>query len=299
MTRSALLAVLWLCGCDQAFGIETTHHRGGIDSDGDGIRDADDNCPSVPNPLQTDSDGDGFGDACDDCPLVANVQGEDVDHDGIGDACDPHPIDAGDCLLVLDAFTDPAGFAAHWTIIGDNGDLPAVAIAAGAITIAPNGSDAGGILSNDPPEASGVQVAGSGDGLETSGLAMSTIAYGSGFPRYDCGLGHAVVCSGTVALDQMSAGAMPGYTCGELSSAPIGDALLLRATLSAASPANPNPALRCRVDYGVAVGVATLGPNPLTPGRAAALVSGATLTVTAVAAYSFTPSTACPPTTFR
>lgn len=35
------------------------------DSDGDGIFDAEDNCPTVSNPDQTDSDGDGIGDACD------------------------------------------------------------------------------------------------------------------------------------------------------------------------------------------------------------------------------------------
>jgi alpha-tubulin suppressor-like RCC1 family protein len=35
------------------------------DSDGDGIADAYDNCPTVSNPDQADSDGDGVGDACD------------------------------------------------------------------------------------------------------------------------------------------------------------------------------------------------------------------------------------------
>lgn len=35
------------------------------DADGDGIADASDNCPQVPNPDQADSDGDGLGDACD------------------------------------------------------------------------------------------------------------------------------------------------------------------------------------------------------------------------------------------
>lgn len=34
------------------------------DTDDDGINDADDNCPSTPNPDQTDTDGDGIGDAC-------------------------------------------------------------------------------------------------------------------------------------------------------------------------------------------------------------------------------------------
>jgi thrombospondin type 3 repeat protein len=39
------------------------------DSDGDGVPDSSDNCPSVANPGQQDSDGDGIGDACDPTPL--------------------------------------------------------------------------------------------------------------------------------------------------------------------------------------------------------------------------------------
>ena len=37
----------------------------GDDIDGDGVRDAQDNCPDLVNPDQADSDGDGIGDACD------------------------------------------------------------------------------------------------------------------------------------------------------------------------------------------------------------------------------------------
>jgi hypothetical protein len=37
------------------------------DRDGDGVCDADDNCPDVANPDQADGDGDGIGDACDPC----------------------------------------------------------------------------------------------------------------------------------------------------------------------------------------------------------------------------------------
>ena len=41
------------------------------DQDGDGVCDADDNCPLVANPSQADADGDGLGDACDPCTGAA------------------------------------------------------------------------------------------------------------------------------------------------------------------------------------------------------------------------------------
>ncbi len=61
------------------------------DSDGDGVCDAFDNCPSVPNPDQSDRDGDGVGDACDNCPDTPNPDQADSSGDGIGDACDNCP----------------------------------------------------------------------------------------------------------------------------------------------------------------------------------------------------------------
>lgn len=75
------------------------------DSDGDGVPDSSDNCPSAFNPGQADTDGDGQGDACDtfddrdsdgdgvkngsdNCVNDANPGQADTDGDGVGDACD-------------------------------------------------------------------------------------------------------------------------------------------------------------------------------------------------------------------
>jgi hypothetical protein len=71
------------------------------DTDGDGISDYLDNCPTVFNPDQADRDGDGTGDVCDDdrdgdgvpnltdnCPDTPNPDQADLNHDGVGDVCD-------------------------------------------------------------------------------------------------------------------------------------------------------------------------------------------------------------------
>lgn len=70
------------------------------DSDGDGIVNSADNCPSIANPTQTNSDGDGFGDACDNCPTVTNPSQLDSNQNNIGDACDYVCADAnGDAAV--------------------------------------------------------------------------------------------------------------------------------------------------------------------------------------------------------
>jgi hypothetical protein len=61
------------------------------DTDGDGIADQDDLCPTIADPTQPDADGDHRGDACDNCPATPNNDQADSDGDGIGDACDPTP----------------------------------------------------------------------------------------------------------------------------------------------------------------------------------------------------------------
>jgi hypothetical protein len=123
---------LFFCGdpdlepsCDPARPMEFPARNGVEDQDGDGIADADDNCPAVFNPLrpmdggtQADEDQDSVGDACDVCPLSPdndcelpdpidsdgdgvgiddncpvdeNEDQADADKDGVGDVCDACP----------------------------------------------------------------------------------------------------------------------------------------------------------------------------------------------------------------
>ena len=88
------------------------------DFDGDGVADALDNCPTVPNPAQDDSsDGDGVGDDCDTClgvfnppfagivtPNMTFVNGQrDDDGDGTGNRCDfKYAGNAGTLIAPLD-----------------------------------------------------------------------------------------------------------------------------------------------------------------------------------------------------
>jgi hypothetical protein len=71
------------------------------DTDGDGVLDVNDNCPSIANADQADNDSDELGDVCDpdddndgvadgddNCPLTANTTQDDFDGDGLGDVCD-------------------------------------------------------------------------------------------------------------------------------------------------------------------------------------------------------------------
>ena len=63
---------------------------GCVDTDGDGVCDNVDNCPTVPNPDQKDSNGNGIGDACE--IVVAKC---DIDGDGDIDSIDINLIRAG------------------------------------------------------------------------------------------------------------------------------------------------------------------------------------------------------------
>ena len=58
----------------------------GVDTDGDSVSDATDNCLNIANADQIDTDGDGFGDACDLCEGFEDAA--DIEHDGVPDGCD-------------------------------------------------------------------------------------------------------------------------------------------------------------------------------------------------------------------
>ncbi len=91
--------------CEPLRPMEFPARNGVEDSDGDGIADADDDCPRVFNPIrpmdggvQADEDQDGIGDACDVCPLDSQQRCEvpdlfDQDGDGIPNTDDNCPAD--------------------------------------------------------------------------------------------------------------------------------------------------------------------------------------------------------------
>ena len=94
------------------------------DLDGDGLLNAQDNCPQMFNADQHDEDHDGRGDACDNCPANANANQADSTEvavmmftDGVGDACDLRPALAGDKLVHFYSFADPMQGSA-WTGTG-------------------------------------------------------------------------------------------------------------------------------------------------------------------------------------
>jgi Thrombospondin type 3 repeat len=87
------------------------------DIDGDGVKNAADNCPKVGNPDQANDDGDAFGDACDPCPPFPDGVVVDPDGDGVSGLCDPFPLTGGDHIALFESFRGP-GLPAGWVALG-------------------------------------------------------------------------------------------------------------------------------------------------------------------------------------
>jgi len=145
------------------------------DSDGDGIVDTLDQCPSTPNNTQVnaegcpDRDGDGIVDTLDQCPSTPNntqVNAEgcpDRDGDGIADTDDAFPDDASE-----DGDSDGDG-------VGDRGDYcPGTAVgvqvnAQGCLDTDGDGvADIDDPFPNDPFDNSGPEGDSDGDGVNNS-----------------------------------------------------------------------------------------------------------------------------------
>jgi len=113
---SVLTVVIGEKGLVQAIDLSTL-----VDSDGDNLNNAFDNCPETANENQADGDGDGVGDVCDNCPGIANADQVDLNGNGIGYVCDSTDTD-GDSMP--DEYEIRLGLLAgtHDGIKDDDGD---------------------------------------------------------------------------------------------------------------------------------------------------------------------------------
>jgi gliding motility-associated-like protein len=129
------------------------------DSDGDGVLDANDNCPSVANANQADFDGDGIGDVCD----------TDIDGDGLPNADDPDDNNAdtdGDGIPDgADADVDGDGTVDNGTDTDGDGIPDSVDVDVDGDGVPDNGTDADGDGINDANDTRDDTADDDGDGI--------------------------------------------------------------------------------------------------------------------------------------
>jgi len=292
-----VLAALWLCACNQVYGIEeTVAVDDKLDSDGDTVPNVLDNCPDDANKPQYDEDGDGFGDVCDNCPLIVNAHQTDVDQDNVGDTCDPHPVATGDCTVLFDSFNEPGTVATHWDVedTAVNGDAMIDDSVAGSVMLIPPPVDAHSALLTARGLTGSFDVMISGDTLTNSpvisGARIEAVTNASGFASYyGCGVqipsGVTVPSGGPTTYAPTS------------SMNPLGTKLVARLVTRDVSGSLH---LRCRVDYGIALGALDVGaPTVISAARTGVLALWTPVRIDAIHITTFDPSGAQCAAVFR
>lgn len=290
------VAVVALTACNQVFGLDhTTVIDAGLispdapDRDHDGIADEVDNCADSANPEQSDVDRDGLGDVCDNCPVVANPGQEDAgDHDGIGDRCDPNPSRTGDCLLLFDAFADPASFAMHWAVAPAQ-YASSVTATNGRATIAAAPGPAAVFSRDIQTGANSIQLLGAKPDFKSgeAGLVLEGAEdFGTGFM---CRITTAQAPSSMYA--QLAGMVSPSNP---FSTDPITSDLFLR--LDVPTTAFQGDIVQCRADWGIAVATVRTGSTLGFPtGTGTGVMGSATpVELHAIAFYGLMTDPTCP-----
>jgi hypothetical protein len=285
--------MLCVVGCNEVYDLDPTVLTT-FDRDEDGVQDAVDNCPDVPNADQSDEDHDVVGDRCDNCPLVANATQQALaDADGVGDACDPRPDVDGDCLIVVDTFRDPTAFAAHWSVLAEPGDTPDVRPEVDSVAITSHADFAVAIVARDDngnvmTGVHDVQLLARSKPVVLYAAVVAAVSNASR-PRggYACSLFGNVdevvhVTNDGIMVQNAS-----------MSSEPVLDRLLLRLVIDGNE-------LGCRIEHGIAVGGLRVSvvPTPISGGPGAS-VRKIDLQIDAFAAYEARPGQVCPEVRWR
>jgi hypothetical protein len=300
------IASLALGGCNQLFEIEETDVTTSVDTDSDGLPDLEDNCPGAPNPEQVDFDTDGVGDACDNCPLNANTAQQNVgeaegNRDDIGDDCDPNPTKGGDCLILVDQFSDPDQLAANWELVhGVGNPTPMLQHAGDHVVFQPNAVNKPAFMlaAVNGERLFGrysVNVVGDWNPPSNFAEAMAATDVTDLDHHLACGIQKiSADASSTFVRFQVSA-TMSQVQAGFISGPPVRSDFSTRLVVER----DTMDVARCSVKWGVADG-ATNTPNnlaPLAAGGAGIVATNDPVSIRAVALY--TTYATCTPTVFR